>query len=115
MWLKFFYQKGSLKRKIMEIKEDMKKMVAPVCNEKFSILSYGAYYIDPKNYVFCICVQSDAMKLKLSSDPVLMGKLRGLLSKHEYPEAAIPLVGIAVESQETVDRESDGDWHVHFK
>ena len=77
--------------------------------------SYGAYKIDPKNLVFWICVQSDEEKLRLQSDLNLMKTLRQVLSQFDYPANAADKVHIDFESQETVDRESNGNWFIHFK
>jgi len=38
-----------------------------------------------------------------------------LLKKHNYPIYALQFVYIGFESQETVDRESNGNWYHHFK
>lgn len=113
--LKFIYPKSSLKRKILDIEEDIKKIIALNCDESFFINWYGAYDIDPKNLVFWICVQSDALKSNLSTNKNLISTLNNLLIKYDYPKEAIPFVHIGFESQETVDRESDGDWYLHFK
>ena len=112
---KLFYSNGSMKRKILNIKEDMGKIVSEYCNEKFWVDWYGAYEIDPRHLVFWICVNSDAMKLNLKSNSELVTKLRGLLLKYNYPENARPSVTIDFESQETVDRESNGNRYHHFK
>lgn len=112
---KIFYPKKSMKRKILDIKEAIEKLISPICNERFFIDWYGAYEIDPKYLVFWICVKSDKMKLSLKSNTALIKELRGLLIKHNYPEQARQFVSIDFESQETVDRESKGNWHQHFK
>ncbi|MDR1153695.1 MAG: hypothetical protein LBL04_03210 [Bacteroidales bacterium] len=104
-----------MKRKIIDIEDDIKKIIVFVCDEKFWISWYGAYDIDPKHLVFWICVETDEMKLKLQSNITLINKLRNLLIKHNYPEQARPFVYIDFESQETVDRESRGNWYHHFK
>ncbi len=44
-----------------------------------------------------------------------MNSLKEVLIKHDYPKEAIDLVHIGIESQETVERESDGNWYNHFK
>ena len=93
----------------------MKKIIDPICKEKFWINYYGAYYIDPNNLVFWICVNSDEMKFILKSNNDLLNKLKQLFYKHNYPLESINYVYIGFESQETVDRESNGDWYVHFK
>ncbi|AHM59270.1 hypothetical protein D770_05015 [Flammeovirgaceae bacterium 311] len=103
------------KKKILIIKDDIKKIVAPNCDEKFFIDWYGAYEIDPKHLVYWICVKTDSLKNKLAGDEVLNSNLRELLNKHDYPEPARKHVFIGFESQETVDRESAGNWFHHFK
>lgn len=112
---KMFQSQNSLKKKILDIKEDIKKKVSSICTEKLWIDWYGAYEIDPKYLVYWICVETDVMKLKLKADNQLMNDLRYLLQKHKYPTESIDSVIIDVESQETVDRESKGNWYHHFK
>jgi len=114
-FLRLFYPKRSVKRKILGIKGEIQKITSQYCNEEFWIHWYGAYKIDPKNLVFWICVTSDLMKQNLVSNPQLMIRLRALLVKYDYPENARQSVAIDFESQETVDRESNGSWYVHFK
>lgn len=113
--LKFFYKKKSIKRKIFDIKDDIMRAISAVCEEKHSIYWYGSYDIDPKNLAFWICVNSDEMKNKLEQNKELKKQLKNLLIKYEYPQEAINDVFIGFESQETVDRESNGDWYLHFK
>jgi hypothetical protein len=113
--LKLFYLKNSMRKKILRIKRDMKKIIASICEEKFWIDWYGAYDINPKYLVFWICIETDEIKLKLQSDTILINKLRYLLTKHNYPEKARPFVSIGFESQETVNKESNGNWYQHFK
>jgi hypothetical protein len=110
-----FQSKDSLKRKIRVIEKEIKKLVSIVCNENFSVLQYGAYEINPKHLVFWICVDTDKMKEKLMDNESLKNKLNELLVIHKYPKDAINYVFIGFESQETVDRESKGDWFLHFK
>ncbi len=45
----------------------------------------------------------------------LLPRLKQLLDKYNYTTMARDLVHIGFESQETVDRESDGNWFLHFK
>ncbi|MBX7151980.1 hypothetical protein K1X84_10095 [bacterium] len=113
--LKALFYQNSTKKKIRKIKKDIKKIIYPICPENFWIEWYGAYDIDPKNLVFWICVKSDVMKVSLKSNMELKHKLKDILIKHDYPESARPFVSIDFESQETVDRESDGNWYHHFK
>ncbi|WP_160292173.1 hypothetical protein [Pedobacter lusitanus] len=104
-----------MKRKILDIKDDIEKLIMHYCEEKFWIEWYGAYDIDPKHLVFWICIQSDEMKLNLKVNSELINKLRNILIKNNYPEQARQYVSIDFESQETVNRESAGNWYQHFK
>lgn len=101
--------------KIWSIKADIRRQISRVCREKFWINWYGAYYIHPRHLVSWVCVQSDRMKTKLAEDIKLSDSLRNLLSVHNYPKDARDNVWIGFESQETVDRESNGNWFFHFK
>jgi hypothetical protein len=51
----------------------------------------------------------------LAGNIELMSALRALLERHEYPSESQKFVHIGFESQETVDRESKGNWYYHFK
>ncbi|TRX51639.1 hypothetical protein FNH22_24060 [Fulvivirga sp. M361] len=112
---KNLFSEKSMKGKILRIKDDIEKLIKPICNEKFWVEWYGAYDIDPKNLVFWGCVQTDETKERFESNSDLMNNFRLLLDKYDYPEQARKHVHIGFESQETVDRESDGDWYLHFK
>ncbi len=109
------YDKELIKRKILNIKNDIEKLIRPICAERFFTDWYGAYDIDPKHLVYWICVQSDKMKNKLSENNELTTTLRELLEKHHYPPESQKFVHIGFESQETIDRESKGNWYYHFK
>ncbi|MFZ2783499.1 MAG: hypothetical protein WAZ36_03810 [Sediminibacterium sp.] len=104
-----------MKKRILDIIDDIKNIVKCVCEQKFWIDWYGSYDIDPKYLVIWICVESDNIKLGLESNKELVNKLRETLIKNNYPKEAVPFVHIGFESQETVDRESNGDWYKHFK
>lgn len=105
----------SLKQKIQSIELALKNKIGEICEEKVGINWYGAYDIDPKHLVFWVCVQSDRMKSELEQDKPLLMELRALLELFDYPAEARPHVHIGFESQETVDRESNGNWWYHFK
>ena len=112
---KYLFSEKSMKGKILRIKDDIKKIIKPICREKFWVEWYGAYDVDPKNLVFWICVQTDETKERFAADSGLLKTIRSLLNKYDYPENARDSVYIGFESQETVDRESSGDWYLHFK
>ncbi len=104
-----------LKTKIESIKKDIKNLTSKFCDEKFSVAYYGAFDIDPKYLVYWICVQTDKVKHDLENNEFLRNDLRELLDKNDYPIDSRKHVAIGFESQETVDRESNGNWWHHFK
>lgn len=97
------------------IEKAMDAMIADVAKEKHSVTHYGANDIHPKHLVYWICVQSDTEKKRLQDDLALYRKLRSLLTEHQYPLEGRNEVHIGFESQETVDRESGGNWWHHWK
>ena len=105
----------SLSDKVARIKGDISKTVGTVCRERFWIDCYGAYEIHPRHLVFWICVDSDREKTKLAGNVELMNSLRNILVVHEYPTEGRSFVHIGFESEETVARESGGNWYYHFK
>ncbi len=104
---------------IKEVTERIEKaigsMIAGVAKEKHWVTHFGSNDIHPKHLVYWICVLSDAEKKRLEGDAELRGKLRALLTEHQYPAEGRDGVYIGFESQETVDRESGGNWWHHWK
>jgi hypothetical protein len=98
-----------------QIEKAIEAKIAAVVKEKHWVTHYGANYIHPKHLVYWICVQSDVEKKRLESDKELYRSLRSLLDEYQYPVEGRDGVYIGFESQETVDRESGGDWWHHWK
>jgi len=113
--MNIFNKRKSLKVKVNNIDNEIKQLIQKILDEKFNVLHYGAYDINPKFLVFWICVDTDATKEKLAKDDALNKQLKDILFNNDYPLEAISDVYIGFESQETVNRDSDGDWYLHFK
>ena len=97
------------------VREMISDAVAPEVTEKYEIIYYGANYVHPGFLAFWICVQSDRERDRLRSNRGLMNRLRQTFVDADYPEDGRDDVDIGFESQETVNRESGGDWYKHFK
>lgn len=104
-----------LKTKIERINKEIESLTSKFCTEKFSVINYGAFDIDPKYLVYWICVQTDKAKHELENNVLLGQDLREILDKNDYPIDSRKHVAIGFESQETVDRVSKGNWWQHFK
>lgn len=82
---------------------------------KPNVWSFGAYYIDPRHLLFVVGVQNDSERDRLRADSSFVDSLRGLLARHNWPVSARKYVYFDIESQETIDRENDGNWWYHYK
>jgi hypothetical protein len=75
----------------------------------------GSYEIDPKYLFFVIGVQTDRERDRLRVDEQFSEQLMQALVTVDWPEAARPHVKFEIESDETVSRESGGNWWAHYK
>jgi hypothetical protein len=114
-FLKNLFPKPSLKIKILDIEDSLKRTVARLVQEKVFIYWYGAYDISPKHLVFWICVETNKSRDSLQGNKELYKKLRDLLVKHDYPAEFRDSVYIGFESQQNVDESTGGNWYHHFK
>lgn len=103
-----------LKWKVWRIESSVKAMLR-AAGMKPLVWSFGAYYIDPKHMVFVVGVRSDRERDLLRKDDAFLARLKLLLVKFNWPAAARGGVQFDVESQETVDRETNGNWWYHYK
>ena len=107
--------KTDIQKTTERIEKAIEKRVSKEIEEKHWVTHYGANDIHPKHLVYWICVQTDALKDRLDRDAALNKELRELLSEFNYPISGRNEVYIGFESQETVDRESSGNWWHHWK
>jgi hypothetical protein len=80
-----------------------------------SVTWFGAYYIHSKHLAVIVRVPVDRDKAKLRSDSTFLTDLRNELVAVNYPLEGRESVAFEVESQETVDREFNGNWYYRFK
>ena len=71
----------------------------------------GATSISPRYLSFSIKTTTDRERDLLRNDPEIINDFRKALRVARYPEEAIELVKLGVESQETIDREHAGNWN----
>lgn len=75
----------------------------------------GVYCIDPKHLFFVLAVPEDLERDTLRSNASLNSALRELLVEFSWPEQARAEVVFDIESNETVQRENNGNWWYHYK
>ena len=80
-----------------------------------NVSAFGAVDISPVHLAVCITTDSDAMRDKFAADQSLDQIVRDALRDAGYPREAILHIAIAFESQETVDRDWDGNWRHAMK
>lgn len=110
-----FFKKVKLSISIFNIKRAVKTKINKVCKENFWIDIYGSYYLCPNNLVLLIAVQTDSLKSDLILNQGLKKSIEDIFIKHQYPNNSIGKIQIYFESQETVNNESKGDWHLHLQ
>jgi hypothetical protein len=74
------------------------------------VFSFGAIGIHPRHLAIWIVTQTDWERDELASQPGITEKLRGCMLNAGYPKGAVPEIGFAFESEETVSRDWNGDW-----
>lgn len=104
----------SLDERVKAIEDDMCAMMR-ARRLRPNVWSWGSYGIDPKYIAFFMAVTTDEQKHALLHDPAVEAEFRALLARHDWPEQARAEVGFAIESEETVQRESKGNWYHHLK
>ena len=106
-------------------KKEIKKIVSQVQGElrehldkegcsDFSVTHFGAFDIDPQYLVYCIQVKTDDSLGEWNRDE-LKEWIRKSLGKAGYPEEAIRKVQIRIDSEETVNRDYNGNWYHYYK
>jgi hypothetical protein len=109
------WEKTKLWFSIFNIKRAVKSKIKGICIENFWIDIYGSYYINPNNLVLLIAVQTDTLKSNLILNQGLKKDIKDIFIKYQFPIDSIGEIQIYFESQETVNQESKGDWHIHLQ
>ena len=103
-----------LRWKIFRITNSAKSLVQAL-GVRCSIFWFGAYYISARHLVIVLKVPSDQERDMLRANIELTSRLRALLLEHKWPFPESESVIFDIESQETVGRETNGNWFYHYK
>jgi hypothetical protein len=82
---------------------------------KASVFWFGAYWIHPKHLAVIIRVRTDSEKSKLIQDQAFWHDIKADLASVGYPAVGRDGVAFEAESDETVNREWEGNWWYRFK
>ena len=104
-----------LGRTVARIQRAIERLAKTSAREPAWVTHYGAFDIHPRHLVYWICVKTDAERNRLRADEGLAARLRQTLVDYDYPWEGRDEVHIGFESQETVDRDSGGNWFHHWK
>lgn len=102
---------------LRKIRKKILKTVKSYTGEKISLFDYGNVSPDltSRKHVFCIIVSTDDEKHFLKKNKNLNNMLNHLLCETNAENSGKHKIDFLFESQETIDRESNGNWFEHFK
>jgi hypothetical protein len=106
--------KSRLQKRIYGVEDRLRTHLEPKRYTKLWIHHFGATYIDPKHLAICIAVGTDEEVENLDLQGVAK-MVHTWLEEEGYPHEAIKHVGVRVDSQETVDRDFEGNWFHCYK
>ena len=99
-----------LKAIVKQAESDFKALAEKRGHRATGIFSFGATDIHPRHLAFWLTFADDAGRDRFFEDGAAHAAMRARLVTLGYPEHAVPNVGITAESQETVDRDFQGNW-----
>jgi hypothetical protein len=103
-----------LKKKVANMADEIKTAVRRTGGANCTVLTLGAYDVDPRLLVYVVQVATDAERDKLKDRPTLAESLKELPAKSGWPSSACEDVTFHIESQQTVDRENEGNWAYRY-
>ena len=96
---------------IRRAKRHLRATALQRCENVRVIVRQGPPDISARYIWFFIATNTDAEAHKLREDASFLPALRAGLLAAGFPADAVPYVHLLVESQETVDRDYNGDWN----
>lgn len=101
--------KSDILAKIRMLEKELKIIVENSCN-KVHVFSFGAIDSEPKYLTVWIVAETDNVKNIIINTLEINKKFEDILIKIDCHEDAKKHITFTVESQETVDRDYEGNW-----
>jgi hypothetical protein len=79
-------------------------------SRRAKVFSFEATHLHPRNLAIWITTPTDEERDLMRATPELLPEFQRALLAAGYPTNAVPEVGFAFESQQTVDRDYNGNW-----
>jgi hypothetical protein len=105
---------SAVEKRIHRVEDRLRRHLEPRSYGKLWVHHFGATDIDPRHLVICVCVATDQERTELVNAGIA-ARVRLWLKEEGYPAEAIQGVGVSVDSQETVDRDWNGNWYQYYK
>jgi hypothetical protein len=100
---------GTLSVTIQNAEREIERLSRQHCGDA-KVFSFGATDIDPRHLAIWIITTTDYDRDLLRANQTLLSEFDTALLNVGYPPEAVPNVGFAFESQETVDCDHKGNW-----
>ena len=106
--------KSNVEKRICRVEDRLRDYLKPRGYSKLGVDHIGATYINPKHLAICIALGTDEEVEKFDLMEITK-MVHQWLEEEKYPHEAIKHVGVRVDSQETVNREFNGNWFYCYK
>jgi hypothetical protein len=99
---------------IWRAKREIRRIAGQYCR-RAKVFSFGAIRVNPRHLAIWITTQTDEERDSMRASHDLVPQFRRVLLAVGYPPSAVAEVGFEFESQQTVDRDYDGNWWYRVK